>query len=75
MLGEIHSFSLVSNAYNLLEYDVYDFNQQEVEESMEAIIQHANKIGVEIDSRLKTKLLESTGTFPGGITTCCNASI
>ena len=59
MLGEIHSFSPVSNAYNLLEYDVYDFNKQEVEESMEAITQHADKVGVEIDSKLKTKLLES----------------
>lgn len=59
MLGQIHNLSPVSNTYDLLEYDVYDFNQQEVEESMEAIIQHAGKAGVEIDSSLKTKLLES----------------
>ncbi len=62
LLGQIHSFSPVSNAYNLLEYDVYDFNQQEVEESMEAIIQHADKAGVEIDTRLKTVLLESVAS-------------
>ncbi|WP_332646000.1 phosphotransferase [Lysinibacillus sp. 54212] len=59
MLGQIHSFSPPSNVYHLLEYDVYDFNQSEVEESMAAIIEHADKAGVAIDPRLKTKLLES----------------
>ena len=59
MLGRIHSYSPVSNTHNLLDYDVYDFNQQEAEESLEAIIQHAAKAGIEIDSRLKTRLLES----------------
>lgn len=59
MLGQIHSYSPVSNSYNLLDYDVYDFNEEEVEESMEAIIQHANKAGIEIDVALRTKLLES----------------
>ncbi len=59
MLGEIHRVSPVSNTYDLLEYDVYDFNNQEVEESMEAIIQHAGKAGVSFDPSLKTKLLES----------------
>ena len=59
MLGEIHSLSPITNAYNLPEYDVYDFNQQEVEESMGEIIQHAKKYGVEINKGLKSKLLES----------------
>ena len=59
MLGQIHSYSPVSNEYNLLEYDVYDFNEEEVEESMEAIIQHAEKAGTRIDPGLKTKLLGS----------------
>lgn len=59
MLGQIHSYSPVSNEYNLLEYDVYDFNEEEVEESMEAIIQHAEKAGIRIDPGLKTKLLGS----------------
>lgn len=59
MLGQIHSYSPVSNEYNLLEYDVYDFNEEEVEESMEAIIQHAEKTGIRIDPGLKTKLLGS----------------
>ncbi|GLC88733.1 phosphotransferase [Lysinibacillus piscis] len=62
MLGQIHRLSPVSNTYNLLDYDVYDFNQQEVEESMEAIIQHANKAGIEIGTELKTKLLESVAS-------------
>lgn len=62
MLGQIHSFSPFSNTYNLLEYDVYNFNQQEVEESMEAIIDHADKAGVEIDKRLKEILLESVAS-------------
>ncbi|WP_017186804.1 aminoglycoside phosphotransferase family protein [Alkalibacillus haloalkaliphilus] len=59
LLGQIHSFSPISNTFNLLEYDVYDFNQKEVEESMEAIIQHADKAQVEIDPGLKAKLLKS----------------
>ena len=59
MLGQIHSYSPVSNEYKLLEYDVYDFNEEEVEESMEAIIQHAEKAGTRIDPGLKTKLLGS----------------
>jgi spectinomycin phosphotransferase len=62
LLGQIHSFSPSSNAYNLLDYDVYDFNELEVEESMEAIIQHADNAGVEIDTGLKTKLLESVAS-------------
>ena len=32
MLGKIHSVSPESNTYDLSEYDVYDFNEQEVEE-------------------------------------------
>ena len=59
MLGEIHRLSPVSNTYDLLTYDVYDFNEQEVEESMEAINQYAKKAGVEVYTSLKTKLLES----------------
>lgn len=61
MLGHIHSLSPIANTYNLLEYNVYDFNQQEVEESMEKIIHFAEKYGVEIDVELKAKLLESVG--------------
>ncbi|KRG13663.1 serine kinase [Virgibacillus soli] len=59
LLGQIHSFSPLLNTYNLIEYDVYDFNQKDVEESMAAIKQHANKACVEIDTRLKERLLES----------------
>lgn len=59
MLGQIHSVSPTSNIYDLIDYDVYDFNKQEVEESMEAIMQHAGKAGIEIDPALKIKLLES----------------
>ncbi|MGE7981454.1 phosphotransferase [Solibacillus sp. NPDC093137] len=59
LLGQIHSYSPASNDYNLLGYDVYDFNEEEVEESMEAIIQHAKKAGLKIDPALKIKLLES----------------
>ncbi|WP_325166616.1 phosphotransferase [Viridibacillus soli] len=62
LLGQIHSFSPYSNAYNLFEYDVYDFNLQEVEESMEAILQHVDKAGVEIDTGLKRILLESVAS-------------
>lgn len=59
LLGQIHSSSPVSNVYDLLVYDVYDFNEEEVKESMEAINQHAQKAGIRMDPGLKTKLLES----------------
>ena len=59
LLGRIHSCSPVSNVYSLPDYDVYDFNEEEVEESMESIIQHAEKAGIRIDPTLETKLLES----------------
>jgi Ser/Thr protein kinase RdoA (MazF antagonist) len=60
LLGKIHSLSPTSNTYNLLEYDVYDFNQDEVTESMEAISQHAKHAKVGIDAeRLKQVLLDS----------------
>ncbi|KAB8127503.1 phosphotransferase [Gracilibacillus oryzae] len=59
LLGRIHSLSPVTNNFNLLAYDVYDFTQQEVEESMNAIIQHAKKAEAEINTGLKGKLLES----------------
>ncbi|WP_042149518.1 aminoglycoside phosphotransferase family protein [Paucisalibacillus sp. EB02] len=60
LLGKIHRLSPNSNTYNLLDYDVYDFNQDEVNESMEAISQHANNAGVGIDTeRLNEALLES----------------
>lgn len=58
MLGQIHAVSPSSNTYSLLKYDVYDFNEQEVEESMEAICQHAKKAGILVDKQLKDKLLE-----------------
>ena len=58
MLGQIHAASPSSNTYSLLEYDVYDFNEQEVEESMAAIYQHAKKAGVVVDIHLRDKLLE-----------------
>ena len=59
LLGKIHSVSPTSNTYELLEYNVYDFNEQEVEESMESILQHAKKVGIEIAPDLKRKLIES----------------
>ncbi|RLL48324.1 aminoglycoside phosphotransferase family protein [Oceanobacillus piezotolerans] len=59
LLGLIHRLSPVSNVYDLLEYNIYDFNEQEVEESMEAIKHHADKAGLKIDTGLKAKLLES----------------
>ncbi|WP_339216961.1 phosphotransferase [Ornithinibacillus sp. FSL M8-0202] len=65
LLGHIHSLSPVSNDYNLSEYNVYDFNQQEVEESMEAILQHATNAGVEIDKALSVKLLEGVANQEG----------
>lgn len=57
MLGQIHAASPSSNTYRLLEYDVYDFNEQEVEKSMAAIHQHAQKAGVSVAPELKNTLL------------------
>lgn len=60
LLGKIHCLSPVTNTYDLLEYDVYDFNQDEVKESMEAVMSHANHAQIEIDiGRIEAMLLES----------------
>ncbi|WP_026909188.1 phosphotransferase [Paucisalibacillus globulus] len=60
LLGKIHSLSPISNTYNLLEYDVYDFNRDEVIESIDAISNHTKKANIAIDlESLQEELLES----------------
>lgn len=49
LLGKIHSLSPDSNTYGLPEYDVYDFNQDEVEESMAAITKHIREAQLTFD--------------------------
>ena len=60
LLGKIHSLSPESNTFQLYEYDVYDFNHDEVKESMEAISRHVSQARIEFDlDSLRQFLLES----------------
>ncbi|WP_249871178.1 phosphotransferase [Oceanobacillus saliphilus] len=59
LLGKIHHLSPTENTYDLDEYDVFNFNNQEVDESVENIKRFAEGAGSYIDSmELKKKLLE-----------------
>lgn len=59
LLGQIHQLSLEDNKYELEEYDVYDFNNEEIEESVQAIEEFAKKVNHRIDGiLLKEKLLQ-----------------
>ncbi|MEN2767855.1 phosphotransferase [Ornithinibacillus xuwenensis] len=59
-LGRIHQLSPNANVYELPEYDVYDFNQEEVEESVSSIDKLAKAEGVLVECELlQGKLLES----------------
>ncbi|WP_067725722.1 phosphotransferase [Oceanobacillus damuensis] len=58
LLGKIHLHSPIENTYELEEYDVFDFNNEEVDESIENIKRHKEGAGSSIDSiQLKEKLL------------------
>lgn len=60
LLGKIHQLSPKSNTFRLAAYDVYDFKQDEVNESMTAIFKHASEAQISLDlERLKQVLLES----------------
>ncbi|MUK88887.1 phosphotransferase [Ornithinibacillus sp. L9] len=59
LLGNIHARSPKENTYQLGEYDVYDFNEEEIDTSVKDIVNHATKVNISIDSnRLEKKLLE-----------------
>ncbi|MBT2217912.1 phosphotransferase [Virgibacillus dakarensis] len=59
LLGRIHSLSPKENTFALAEYDVFDFTDDEVEESMQAIERSAEQHNIIIDSmEFKQKLLE-----------------
>ncbi|SES65793.1 spectinomycin phosphotransferase [Oceanobacillus limi] len=58
LLGKIHALSPAENQYGLGEYDVYDFNEEEVTESVEAIAKHATKFQADIDAnKLQKKFI------------------
>lgn len=60
LLGRIHDFSPSRNTFDLLKYDVFDFNKEEVEESVQNMEKYSNKNGVQINSLLlKEKLLKA----------------
>lgn len=52
LLGEIHSLSPRTNEFELLTYNVFDFNEEEVDEHTEAIKKHASLVGEEINEEL-----------------------
>ena len=59
LLGNIHALSPIGNTFELKEYDVFDFNTDEVTESVEKIAKNAASHLIEIDDiQLKEKLLQ-----------------
>ncbi|RDW19752.1 phosphotransferase [Oceanobacillus chungangensis] len=63
LLGEIHYLSPLENTYNLDTYDVFDFNEEEVEESVQKIKTYAAGFNVSIDIlQLEAKLMEAVKT-------------
>ncbi|WP_404458525.1 phosphotransferase [Oceanobacillus kapialis] len=60
LLGKIHALSPNANDYQLSTYEVYDFNFDEVAESMEAIRKHVQSYKVEIAlDHLERKFLQA----------------
>ena len=58
-LGEIHGLSPKENTFGLEEYDVYDFNKDEVIESVHNIEENAAQYNFKLEGiQLKEKLLE-----------------
>lgn len=59
LLGEIHALSSTENKFHLEEYNVFDFNIEEVTESVQKIKVNAAPYPFKIDNnRLKEKLLQ-----------------
>ena len=59
LLGEIHSLSPKENTFGLEEYSVFDFNKDEVTESVQNIEENATQYNFRLDGiQLKGKLLE-----------------
>lgn len=59
LLGEIHSLSPMENTFELEEYDVFDFNVDEVAESVQKIEKNAARYDFKIEGiQLKKKLVE-----------------
>lgn len=59
LLGRIHSVSSPENEFELDVYDVFDFTEEEVEESFQKIVANATFNEVNIDSELKARLLKA----------------
>ena len=59
LLGEIHALSPTENIFDLEEYNVFDFNVEEVTESVRKIEKNAAPYPIKIENdRLKEKLLQ-----------------
>lgn len=59
LLGRIHSLSSSGNEFELEEYDVYDFTEEEVDESFQDIVENAAPHGIVIGLELKSRLLKA----------------
>ncbi|HSI68056.1 MAG TPA: phosphotransferase [Planococcus sp. (in: firmicutes)] len=57
LLGRIHGLSPVDNEFELDSYDVYDFNEREVNESFQNIVKNAAPFGMEIYPELEAQLI------------------
>ncbi|MFC4713495.1 phosphotransferase [Planococcus dechangensis] len=59
LLGKIHSFSPVENEFGLDPYDVFDFNEEEVTQSVNRIAVHASTHEVELPIELEKRLFQA----------------
>lgn len=59
LLGRIHSRSAVDNEFGLETYDVFDFTENEVNESFQHIVQNAAAHGLTINPALEARLLQA----------------
>ncbi len=59
LLGRIHSLSPLENDIKLDAYDVFDFNEEEVKESFQNIMQNAAAHDIAINPELEVRLLKA----------------
>ncbi|MDQ0427539.1 spectinomycin phosphotransferase [Planomicrobium stackebrandtii] len=59
MFGKIHSLSSSKNEFELDPYNVFDFNEAEVKDSVKNIIKNAAAWDIEISPKLESRLMQS----------------
>lgn len=65
LLGRIHALSASDNEFNLSSYDVYDFNEKEVEDDIEKITENSSAYDIEIPPKLKDRLMQAVHNQEG----------